>query len=404
MAQLPEIKLTCRTGHTFASRARGSMSVSCPECKKDGQQVSVWIPKNRPKTITRSRAAAGDDGQGDAALAEMMARWAHEPAWDGKTRFLPGRPGRDECTECGELVQWEPGRTLIYCPPCKLAGLPPAVAEHYTRKEQRSTEVAARTTAAADPAAVRAARVRIRALKQRMINRLSDWIDAFDPDELSGHAERLALDYHAELTAYLPEIKNADSDDELAEIMAEITEITGRAASSGALAEIERQRDALARADELAERQAEWDQQAEREARQAERDAQEAARRAAIEARTQRKAIEAPATRVPIGYVGAAASLIAMIEQRRSAKEQKIDRNGACGYQHRKPEAAERRYWITTLNWQGNQSGQEPPNAPSVSACQKHFAMAEAWIQEQAAMITGGRMGIAIQAVHTELT
>ena len=379
MAQLPEIKLTCkRAGHTFASRARGGQSVACPECKKDGHQFSVWVPKDRPRTVTRSRAAVGGDGQGDAELAAMTARWAREPAWDGKTRFRPGRPG-DECTECGELVQWEPGRTLIYCAPCKRAGLPPAVTEHYARQAQRSTEVAARTTAAADPAADRAARVQVRAFAQRVTDRVNDWLEAFDPDGLSGNVERVALDYRAELGAYLPEIRAAKTQPELIEIMTEITEITRQAEQSGAIGAIGHQRDAIEHQAEQAEREAVAAEQEHRQAEQ-ERAELERARREQITARPQPKAI------VPIkpgSPAAAMASVIVMVEQNRRNKAAQLEECGLCDFPHRKPVAAERLYGIQTVDeWQGAGTGCQAPGTPAYRACSKHFADADAAINK----------------------
>jgi hypothetical protein len=385
MAQLPEIKLTCRNGHTFASRARGSSSVSCPECRKDGDRVSVWVPKNRPRTITRSRAASGDGGQADAELAAMMARWAREPAWDGTLRFRPGRPGRDECAECGELVQWEPGRTLIYCASCKRGGLPPAVTEHYARQAQRSTQVATRGAAVVNPAAERAVRVRVRAMAQRMTDRIGEWIDAFDPDGLSGTAERLALDYQAELAAYLPEIKAAKTEDELATIMAEIGQVTERARQSGAVDAIERQRDAIERQAEQAEREALLAEEQARRQAERERAELERARREQLTARPGPKAIGSGA-RLPMpsqtsGYAAGVAGVISVMEQARREKAKRLEKYGACDFPHRRPVPAERLYGIQAVDgWHNTGTGYQVPGTPQYRACRKHFTNADAAI------------------------
>jgi len=257
-----------------------------------------------------------------------------------------------------------------------------------------------------------AERVKVRALAHRVAEEVDEWIDEFDPDGLSGNVRRLALDYRAELRAWLPEIKRAgESGDqaELESIVGKVQEVSDRAERFGVLAEIGRQREAIERAAELAERQAEWAEQAEREARQAEQAEREAARRAEIEARAQRKAIAGPAARTTVtripdsnGYVAAAAGLIGMIEQSRAIKERKLSEHGPCGYQHKKPTVPERRYWITTLDWQGNQSGHELPGFPAVVVCSKHFAAADQWIQEQAALIASQHR-VNVLAVHTEL-
>lgn len=403
MTQLPEIELICRNRHSFTSRARGGSSVSCPACRP--ARVSVWIPRDRPRTEREARERAEHDGQaeGPAAGSELAGRWERETPWPGKLVTLGGRAG-DECPECEGPLQWEPGRTVTYCPACKRIRLPAAVAGHYRRQDQRSAEVAVR--AEPDASVARAVRVRLNALKQRMADRVNEWVEVFDPEELSGGPLRLALDYRAELAAYLPEIRNAASEADLTEIMAEIGKVTDRANSSGALAQIERQREATERQAELAEYQAELAKQAEYEAREAERAQREAERRATIEAQ-QRKAIESRTARKPAtasspnGYAEGLTVIAGMIESNRRSKERKLA-YGPCGYEHRKPTIPERRYWITTLDWQGNQSGYELPGSPAVVACRKHFAAADAWIQEQAALITR-RNTVSIQAVHTEL-
>lgn len=407
--QLPEIKLMCRNGHTFPTRARGGQAVACPECRRlnpdpghPDHRVNVWVSKTRPRTERERAGLPAEAPEPDPALT---ARWAREPAWAGKIGMVPGRAA-DDCPDCGEPLMWEPGRTVVFCNGCRKISLPAAVAEHYRRQDQRSAEVA--TRAAPDTAAVRSARVRLRALQQRMADQVTSWLDAFDPDELSGPVERLALDYRAELAAYLPEIKNAASEAVLAEIMAEITAVLERAENSGALAAIERHREAIERQAELAERQAELAEQAEWEAREAERKRREAERRAEVEARTQRRAIEAPAARKPItagssnGYVGAAVTVAGLIQGYRQDKERKLARFGSCAYEHKKPVIAERRYWITTLNWQGSQTGYELPNSPSAGVCRKHFALADKWMEEQAALLARQR-NANVKAVYSEL-
>jgi hypothetical protein len=294
---------------------------------------------------------------------------------------------------------WEPGRTVIYCRECKRLGLPTAVTEHYQRQSQRGAEVAVR--AEPDAAAVRAARVRLRALIARTADGLAEWLDVFDPADLNGGPARLALDYRAELAAYLPEIKGAADEHELAEIMADVDEVIERARTSGALDQIGRQRDVIERQAEQAEREAEWAEQAEQEARQAEQAEREAQRRAEIEARSQRKAIASPAS--SNGYIGAGVMLIGMVEKYRADKERKLSQYGRCGYEHKKPAVPERRYWIATVDFEGNQTGYELPNAPSAVVCKKHFALADQWIEEQAALLRTQQFA-QVKAVYTELT
>jgi len=239
--------------------------VDCPECRAGGERVKVWIPKDRPRTVRELADQAAEDAPAGRAAAavpvgpdpELVARWAQEAPWDGKLRFLPGRPS-DKCEKCGELVQWEPSRTLIYCQTCERAGLPEAVTKHYAQQAERSTEVASR--AAPNAAAGRAARVQLRALAQRMTDRLGELLETFAPDDLTGNPERLARDYRAELAAYLPEIRAAGSERELADIMQEIVGVTERAERSGALAAVQSQREAIECQEEQAEQEAEWEE------------------------------------------------------------------------------------------------------------------------------------------------
>jgi hypothetical protein len=269
---------------------------------------------------------------------------------------------------------WEPGRSVTYCQECKRLGLPAAVTEHYQRQSQRGAEIATRTGPSA--AEVRALRVRLSALKTRMTERLDEWLEVFNPDDLNGGPARVALDYSAELGAYRAEIKGADDESELADIMAEINEVTERARTSGALDQIERQRDAIERQAEQAEREAEWEEQAEREAER-ERAELERVRREQITARPQPKAI-APR---PGSTADAMATVIAVIEQNRRAKAIRLEKYGACDFPHRKPAPAERLYGIQTVDgWQNAGTGYQAPGTPAYRACSKHFADADAAI------------------------
>lgn len=401
---LPAVMLTCRNGHGFMTRARGGSTVRCPECG-----VPKRVPADRPLTERAARELADRAvvAEAPAAGSELDGRWEREAPWNDR---LPMLTGRAECPECDGPLQWEPGRTVTYCPECKQVALPAAVAEHYQRQSQHGAEVAIRTGPGA--AEVRAARVRLNALKTRMTDRLDEWLEVFDPDDLNGGPARIALDYSAELGAYRAEIKGADDEYELADIMAEVNEIIERAQASGAVDAIERQRETTERQAEYAEQQAKLAEYAERQHEQAEREAErEAQRRAAIEAQ-QRKAIEnrkPAAVSSQNGYLTAGVQASVMIahmaqaaERNRLERERKLNEYGPCGYKHRKPTIPERRYWITTLNWQGNRSGYELPDSPAVAVCGKHFAVADQWIQEQAALIAGQR-GVSVLAVHTEL-
>lgn len=241
---LPAVVLTCRNSHGFMTRAKGLATVRCPECKAPKR-----VPANRPKTerearehaeraalVTFATVPAAGSGSG------LAGRWEREAPWDGNLGPIPSPPGHpvDECGECGGPLLWEPGRTVVYCPGCQRSGLPAAVTEHYRRADQRSAEVAVRS--APDAVAGRAARVRLRAMKHRAADRLTGWLGVFGPEGLSGPVERVALDYRAELEAYLPEIKDAAREAEVAEIVTEVSQVIDRAKASGALEAIEDQR------------------------------------------------------------------------------------------------------------------------------------------------------------------
>lgn len=339
--------------------------------------------------------------------SELADRWQSEGLrTGGRVSLIPGRPG-DECPECSGPLMWEPGRTVTYCGECKLAALPAAVAAHYDRQGQHGAEVA--TRAKPDAAAERAARVRLRAIAQRMDERVADFIDAFDPEDLTGGTERAALDYRAELAAYRREIGSAASESDLADIMQEITEVLERAKTTGVLDAIERHREAIERQAEMAERQAEMAEQQAADLREAERAEREATRQAAITARSQPRAIAPPARPRPGSPamagsgLGQTAVLIgSVIEKRRKDREQKLAQCGPCGYQHRKPEPAARRYWISTNDWGGQTTGQEFPNSPSVLACEKHWPAADNWISEQTESFAHQR-GVRVSAVWTDL-
>lgn len=178
---LPEIKLTCREGHVFTSRARGGSSVSCPVCRRlDGRRVSVWVPADRPKTA-RELAALTAVVDGQDQDHELAARWESEPEWDG--RQLPDWPGcpGDACLECGGPLMWEPGRTWTDCEACAEGdggmSLPAAVIRHYERRAEVATRSAGTVATRTDPAAEQAARVRLRALKDGARQRVESWLD-----------------------------------------------------------------------------------------------------------------------------------------------------------------------------------------------------------------------------------
>lgn len=419
----PEIFLPCKHGHESPSEAAPGNKVDCrickhgecPQCGPAGMRVSLWVPASRARTVREAAGHAAPDAPAPAAeppRTELAGRWQQEQPWNGQLPLTPGRP-EDACPECAGPVLWTLGRTLVWCPQCPRAGLPAAVADHYAKQVRRSTEVAVRD--APDSATDRNARVQRRKVAQQMIDGVTGWTDdVFDPAGLDGDALRLALDYRAELEAWVPEIRQAassGSEADLAAIAASIGELTGRAASSGAIDTIERQRQAIERQRGQAEQRAQW---AEEARQQDERDRAELARAERTErqarqvAQPERKAITSGRAMTaiqihPLGYV--AMTLDQMDKKARQDRERKMAEHGPCAYaqHHKEPEVASHRYWITALDSQGNDSGYAIQDTPQIVTCKKHRKLADMWIQDQArALIDQGNTYI--RAVQMELT
>jgi hypothetical protein len=237
MSKLPEITVTCRNDHDFTTRAKGGSTVRCKSCG-----APTHVSRYRPTTAAKAREAArGDDTAG------LRARWAAQQPVTG-TEWYPKLDAADECPQCHQGRAWEPRRTMVLCPGCKNLGLPVTVLERAARSAEIATQAGTVATRAPSEAEQRAVRVRLRAVAQRMADRVSEWIDEFDPDGLSGGPLRLALDYRAEMAAWLPEIRAAKTEAELTEIAAEVQAIVERAETSGALGQVQRQREAIERA------------------------------------------------------------------------------------------------------------------------------------------------------------
>ena len=405
-SRFPEIVLTCRNGHQFRTKARGGTTVRCPTCK-----APKHVPADRPRTAREVAAlkAAGSDGQDQDH--EMAARWAAEPEWDG--RQLPDRPGRpgDACLECGGPLTWEPGRTWTDCDTCAEGhggvSLPSAVIRHYERR----AEVAVR--AEPDKSAQRAMRARLRAMKETAQSRVGEWLDTIADDERYDRVQfqRQARELGAMLRGYLPEIGEAQDERELGEVWREVDGLVTSDQGKALMVEYEqtqqrfkRQHEAQQRAAEYAQRQRELAEQQVREQREAERAANA---REIEQARQQRKAITSRTTTVPIRPVRPGTVVLAEMLERwnknRAGRERKLAEYGPCGYEHKNPESPARRYWIVNLDWQGNDSGYAAYGSTSAVVCKAHFAMADEWIEEQAASIKA-RGYTQIRAAYTELT
>lgn len=407
ISKLPEITLTCRDGHQIRTRARAGQSIKCQTCG-----AYKRVPAARPLTARELAAttAAEDRDQDHDDTGEMAARWESEPEWNGdQLPDWPGRPG-DFCAECGGQLTWEPGRTWTNCDECAEqdggVALPAAVGAYYERQAARRSEVAVR--AAPDESASRSARARLRARKEMARECVGEWLETVADSGSYDRAQwqRQAAELAALLRGYLPEIDQAPDEATLAAVSQDVSALLASELGKALAAEYEeaqgraeRQQEAQQRAIEYEREQREAEARAERERQAAERE-----RQAQIKQARERKAITGgQGSRTPDPY--GIAPIMAMIYAVRKEKEQRLDEYGPCGYgtEHRKPEIPARRYWIMTLDWQGNDSGYEVPGGPQAVVCKKHFTKADAWIQEQAALITTqGRMRV--RAAYTELT
>ena len=399
----PEILLPCKHGHGSPTTAGPSQKVdckvcksgACPTCGPEGKRIALWVPANRP---TSARAAAaysppsvalaatlappgGGGGQGDAPApgAELGARWDREAGWTGPPGLGPGRPA-DTCPDCDQVLWWEPGRTVVYCPACQAVTLPPAVARHYDRQASRSTEVAVREQA--DPLAEAAANARLRALRERAEEWLDGWLETLaDPNSYDRTEwQRQAAELGAVLRGWRPEISKAESEEKLTAIKSHIVaEILNSDAGAALRDEHGKARQRIAAAIENGQRAAEQEQrQREQEAQEA-RDRQEAERARAREI----------AARPPLAITSGApstgwAAVNDMIVRQKQRTARAIEQRGACAFKHTLGDApAERLYAVPDRDYLGNPTGYAVAGTPQIRACSKHFPAAEAELNRQ---------------------
>jgi uncharacterized Zn finger protein (UPF0148 family) len=387
ISKLPEINLTCRNGHTFATRARGGTTVRCKTCG-----APKHVPTDRPRSEREHQAVSGP---ADSAARVMADRWEREPEWDGQDRPVPGRPG-DVCPECDGPLLWEPGRTRVYCPGCQRAGLPAAVTAHYERAEQRRAEVAIRAAEVAvrpDAAAERAARVRLHAAKQTARRYVEARLDDVADEECYDlvQDQRQAAELATLLRAYLPEIDRADNEEALGAIFGEICGLLesdqGKAlfaAYEAARNRAQRQWEAQERAREAAERQREFAEQERQEAAEREREQREAERQAALAARERKTITTDIAGLKPGSSAYAIAQIGVMIEENRRKKAERLAANGECQFTgHRGKVAATRLYWVPARDPHWRMNGYAQHGAPQYRACAKHYSAAEAQLNRE---------------------
>lgn len=378
-SRLPEITLTCGDGHRFTTRAAGGGSVRCKTCKR-----STHVPVDRPRNAKEAaayHAATVDDHQDQEPEPgnELAGRWNAESAWPGKLTFVPGRD-QDECPECAGPLCWEPRRTLTYCTECKQIYVPTVITEHYARQASQSTEVAVRQRA--DPAAEKAARARLRGQIIKAERWATRWVETIGEPDSYDRAEwqESAEEFAAAMRGWIPEIRSAETEAELAEveqaIMAElINSQPGKdlqTAYNQSLERAEREEQRQQYAKDLAERQAQLEAAAERDRREeARRERQEAAERSRVA--DQRKAVTSgTSTRPTIDPTIAQIAVDIKAWQDRRAKD--IEEKGACQFKHWTGQVpAERLFGVPARNLRGVDTGSPAPDTPQYRACEKHY-------------------------------
>lgn len=389
---LPEITLTCADGHTFTTRAAGGSVVRCKTCRR-----SKHVPVDRPRT---AREAAAYVAPGSAAPApqdaagaepepgsELAGRWEAEAEWSGGVDSIAG--GSAACSKCGTTVQWEPRRTLTWCPQCKRLDLPPAVSAYQDRQQAERAQVAVRQVA--DPVAERAARARLRALREDAESWAEDWIDTLgDPDSYDlVQWQREARAFAATLRGWIPEIKSAASEAEINEIKKTIIR---EVIQDGPGRELRDAYDASLQRAKQAEEREQYLRQVEESRAQREAEEQAEERRQQAEYERQQRELRKPAAPRAITATpkppDAAVMIASLIEQNRknkAARAAKIERNGQCEW-CKKPTPATRAYGV---GYQQNGWGRGSNDLvlaldrPNARACPKHYAQAGQRAEQQ---------------------
>lgn len=389
-SELPEITLTCGDGHPFTTRAAGGQTVRCKECQR-----SKHVPTDRPRTAKEaaaynSTATSGHQDQAPASnpgadqARKLAARWQAETPWSAKRDLTP-RPGRDQdsCPGCGDPMLWEPRRTLTFCPECQKVDLPPAVSEHYRRQASQRSETAVMQRV--DPMAEKAARARLRALISQTEQWANDWIDSIGDEDSYDRIQwkREAGEFAAILRGYIPEIRNSETQEELAEIKSHITsEILNSELGTALRTEYDQARNraenramARQRAAEIEQAEAEAEAEADRQRAIMERSQQEVRQVATQRAITSGKGPS---------YADGFASVAMAIERQRVRTALAIEQRGQCAFKHPLgPHPADRLYGVPDRDYQGAMTGYSMPQSPQLRACSKHFGAAEAELNRQ---------------------
>jgi hypothetical protein len=150
-SKFPKIPLWCLRGqHWFDTAAGPSQTVKCTTCR-----VGRRVPAARPRTDREAKgwtdpAAPASAAPADPDAGSESGSWDQMTRWDGRLAMRDARPemvpGVDECEKCAGPLQWEPGRTMVYCPGCK-GGLrtSPEIDVYYDRADAQAAQVTTRT-------------------------------------------------------------------------------------------------------------------------------------------------------------------------------------------------------------------------------------------------------------------
>jgi len=365
-----------------------------------------------------ARRPGGEVAEGEGARLARL--WAAERGTEGEVLEVADVLG-DQADDlgCGHPGRWTTDHTAVVCEQCKTRGTSPgssALADALEARRKQHTPKRGEVVPRVTEAEARRARVQLHAAKRQAEKYLGELLA--DLEHAGELAEAEGNDYVAARAeglydlaeGYEAEIAEADTLELLRELLSDLDNVR-RGGDFGTLMTFVNQLEVQAeRRLQLEERQAEVrrrEAEAEREAEQRRREAERAEREQRRQLTSARAASGELARRQSSavsqnGYATGILMVAQIAEGYRRDKERKLSQHGPCGYEHRKPVIPERRYWIATQDWQGNATSYELPGAPSAAVCHKHFAAADAWIEQQAALIARQR-GVQVTAVYTEL-
>ena len=387
----------CPPSHVAEYNVPEGKATGCKACRATGESTPL---RNSAGSRLRAADARGDTSQ--AGTGPLDAYWAdQEPAAPWHLNLGP--PSTGTLCRCGEPFRATGAGTALICTACMTWIRPPGATQ---RAEAYLSRVKARQAGPVgnrpvhDDAAARRARVSLRAMLSTSLQRLEQLAEAIEPEqyELAQDATSAFL-LREDLQAYGPELKSAAEENKQA-LVKVLNEIDALIIQSDEYQRLKTTADQIRLEIHRAEQRQLYDErtrerQLEIESAQAAQDRADAqAARAEQQRRQQQQAAAPPArtfgspahlaARGASGYTGVALMLTEAAVKMRAQKEAKIARNGrVCDFPHRMgKQAADRRYGAGHAPaWDG--TVRPDADAPSVDACSKHFADAEAWAAKQ---------------------